>query len=125
MPADGAEHLQPESTANPALHRFFAFMAARALDPDAGLPAQDLQVQHTLSCPFGHTHQAQAALDQLPQQFSVKQQVSNVCKLKRTRAQSQMPISRGQEASGKQCMKKNDSALLLKGCRVEQQVSDA
>lgn len=87
LPADGAEHLRPEATANPALHRFFAFMAARAVDPDAGLPAQDLQVQHTLSCPFGHTPQAQAALHQLPQQFSVKQQVSNVSKLKRTTVQ--------------------------------------
>ncbi|KAL3159758.1 ATP-dependent DNA helicase II subunit 2 [Trebouxia sp. C0009 RCD-2024] len=74
---DGAEHLQPETTANPALHRFFAFMAARAVDPDARLPAQDLQVQHTLSCPFGHTSAAQAALDQLPQQFSVKQQAAS------------------------------------------------
>ncbi len=50
-------------------------MAARALDPDAQLPAQDLQVQHTLSCPFGHKDQAQAALNQLSEQFSVQQQV--------------------------------------------------
>ncbi len=50
-------------------------MAARALDPDAQLPAQDLQVQHTLSCPFGHKDQAQAAFNQLPEQFSVQQQV--------------------------------------------------
>lgn len=75
--ADGTEHLQPETTANPALHRFFAFMAARAVDPEARLPAQDLQVQHTLSCPFGHTDKAQAALNQLPEHFSVKQQVSS------------------------------------------------
>ncbi|KAL0036571.1 hypothetical protein WJX79_000925 [Trebouxia sp. C0005] len=71
---DGSEHLKPETTANPALHRFFAFMAARALDPDAQLPAHDLQVQHTLSCPFGHKDQAQAALNQLSEQFSVQQQ---------------------------------------------------
>ena len=50
-------------------------MAARALDPNAQLPAQDLQVQHTLSCPFGHKDQAQAALKQLSEQFSVQQQV--------------------------------------------------
>ena len=62
-------------TANPALHRFFAFMAARALDPDAQLPAHDLQVQHTLSCPFGHKDQAQTALNQLSEQCSVQQQV--------------------------------------------------
>ena len=73
--ADGAEHLKPETTANPALHRFFAFMAYRALDPDAQLPAHDLQVQHTLSCPFGHKDQAQAALSQLSEHFHVQQQV--------------------------------------------------
>lgn len=73
--ADGSEHLKPEMTANPALHRFFAFMAVRALDPDAQLPAHDLQVQHTLSCPFGHKDQAQAALNQLSELFSVQQQV--------------------------------------------------
>ena len=77
MCTDGAEHLQPEATANPVLHRFFAFMAARAVDPDARLPAQDLQVQHTLSCPFGHTDKAQAALQQLPELFPVKQQVGS------------------------------------------------
>ena len=73
--ADGAEHLKPETTANPALHRFFAFMAARAVDSDAQLPAQDMQVQHTLSCPFAHKDTAQAALEQLPRVFSVRQQV--------------------------------------------------
>ena len=50
-------------------------MAARAVDSDAQLPAQDLQVQHTLSCPFAHKETAQAALEQLPQVFSVRQQV--------------------------------------------------
>ena len=79
---DGAEHLKPETTANPSLHRFFAFMAARAVDSDAQLPAQDLQVQHTLSCPFAHKDTAQAALDQLPHVFSVRQQVCilNTCR---------------------------------------------
>lgn len=74
--ADGSEHLKPETTANPVLHRFFAFMATRAVDADAVLPAQDLQVQHTLSCPFGHLDKAQAALDALATQFDVSYQVS-------------------------------------------------
>lgn len=52
-------------------------MTARAVDPEAQLPAQDLQVQHTLSCPFGHKDAAQAALNQLSEQFSVRQQVCN------------------------------------------------
>ena len=50
-------------------------MAARAVDTDAQLPAQDLQVQHTLSCPFAHKDTAQAALDRLPYVFNVRQQV--------------------------------------------------
>lgn len=51
-------------------------MASRAIDPDASLPSQDLQVQHTLSCPFAHLDKAQAALDALSTQFDVSSQVS-------------------------------------------------
>lgn len=70
-------------------------MAARAVDPDARLSAHDLQVQHTLSCPFGHTHQAQAALDHLPQQFTVKQQVSIACSAVHFSQQATRAVTRG------------------------------
>lgn len=68
-------------------------MASRAVDAGAALPSHDLQVEHTLSCPFGHKDRAQAALPALAQQFQVSHQVCTrlvCCKFDPVHMQAQL-----------------------------------
>ena len=75
------EHLAPEGTANPAIHRFYECVAAKAAgrEDDAAtmLPAlaADTMVLETLEARPQLLARAADALAALPHAFSVKEQV--------------------------------------------------